>query len=106
MLELLLIAPLIIVGLVVLSAVALVGHVVGFLIVLPFKLLGAVFRFVGFLLALPFLLVGGLLGVGGLVLGIVLVSSVLFLPIIPFAIAIAAIVWLVRRSRRTRAVAA
>ncbi len=104
MLELLLLVPVLIVGLVVLSALALVGHVVGFLIALPFKLVGALFKIVGFLLALPFLLVGAVLGFGGFVLGLTIVGAVLFLPLLPLALAVAVIVWLVRRSR-PRAVA-
>ncbi len=87
------------VGLLVFGVVGVVLALVVSLLVLPFKLLGLAFKGVGFLIALPFLLLGGLLlliacGVGAIAL---------FTPLVPLAVLVLAIVWLTRRRRRVHA---
>ena len=89
MFTLLMIGLVVVAAMVALGALAAVGHLVGFVIALPFRLLGLVFRLVGFVFALVF---------GAL--GLVLAGGVLLLPLVPFALAITALVWLVRRRPR------
>lgn len=87
-------------GLIVFGVLGAVFALLFGLLVLPFKLLGFALRGVGFLIALPFLLLGGLVllllcGVAGLAL---------FTPILPVALLVFAIVWLSRRRRRSAVV--
>lgn len=87
-------------GLIVFGVLGAVFALLFGLLVLPFKLLGFALRGVGFLIALPFLLLGGLVlllvcGVAGLAL---------FTPILPLALLVFAIVWLTRRRRRSAVV--
>jgi hypothetical protein len=80
---------------------ALLGPLLGFLISLPFRILGFVFGVVGWLLLLPLLLVGGILLLGGLVLGF---GAFLLVPllaiVLPFALVAAGVIWLLRRGDR------
>jgi hypothetical protein len=82
-------------GLVVLSALAGVVSLVFWVVLLPFKLLGLVFRGIAFLLFLPFLLLFG----GGIVLlvglPILLTLLVIAAPAVLFALAI---VWLAKKT--------
>jgi hypothetical protein len=93
MIELVVLAALMFAGFVVFGALSLAASMVGWVVLLPFKLLGVLFRGAAFLLALPFVLLFGLLAVmiGGFGL------LVLFLPLIPFAL----LVWLAWRLVRT-----
>ena len=82
-------------GLVILSALAGIVSLVFWVVLLPFRLLGLVFRGIAFLLFLPFLLLlgGGILFVVGL--PILLTLLVVAAPAILFAVAI---VWLARKT--------
>src|SRR5512140_700751 len=95
MLELLVLGVIV---LVVIGAVGFVGFVLSLafgLILLPFKLLGLIFRGVGALLLLPFLLVGGLLLM--VLLG---VGAILFaLPFLPVVIILLGLALIFRRRR-------
>lgn len=51
-------------AMIVIGVLAAVAGLVGFVISLPFRILGLAFRFVGLLIALPFLLIGGLFTFG------------------------------------------
>lgn len=88
-------------GLVILSTLAGVLSLVFWVVLLPFRLLGLVFRGIAFLLLLPFALVlgGGILLVIGLPVLVTLL--VLAAPAVLFALAI---VWLARRGVRRAAV--
>jgi len=88
-------------GLVILSALAGVVSLVFWVVLLPFKLLGLVFRGIAFLLFLPFLLLLG----GGIVflvgLPILLTLLVIAAPAVLFALAI---VWLAKKTMHRAAV--
>lgn len=88
-------------GLILLSTLAGVVSLAFWVVLLPFRLLGLVFRGFAFLLFLPFLLLlgGGLLLVIGL--PVLLTLLVLAAPVVLFALAI---VWLARRGVRRAAV--
>ena len=99
MLELILFGVLVLVGLAVFGALWAVVSLVCWVLFLPFKLLGLVFRGLAFLLALPFLL---LAGVGGLLLfGFGL--TLFFLPALPLLLVALGVWWLMRRRSRTAA---
>ncbi len=82
-------------------ALAVIGALLGlatlvvWLILLPFRLLGFVFKLLGALLFLPVMLLVG--GVVGAVVGIPLLFVVL-LPMLPLVLIIAGIWWLTKRS--------
>ncbi len=80
--------------LVVLSALAGVISLVFWLVLLPFKLLGLVFRGLAALVFLPLLLLLGL--VLGVIVGVPLLFA-LALPLLPIVLLFAGIVWLARR---------
>jgi hypothetical protein len=85
------------VGLIVLSALAGVLSLVFWVVLLPFRLLGLVFRGLAFLLFLPFLLLlgGGLMFLIGLpILLTVLVAAA------PAVLLVLAIVWLAKKTMR------
>ena len=87
-------------GLVILSALAGIVSLVFWVVLLPFRLLGLVFRGIAFLLFLPFLLLLG----GGIVflvgLPILLTLLVIAAPAVLFALAI---VWLAKKTLRRAA---
>ena len=101
MFELLLLLGLLIVAMVVVGALGLVGG----LILLPFRLLGFVFKMLGLLLgvviAVPFLIVGVLLAtlVGGT--GLAVLIGLVALPLLPF-LALGALIWWLLRPRGPR----
>lgn len=82
-------------GFIVLSALAGVVSLVFWVVLLPFRLLGLVFRGLAFLLFLPFLLVLG----GGLVflIGLPLLLTVL-VAAAPAVLFVLAIVWLAKKT--------
>jgi hypothetical protein len=80
---------------------------VGWLITLPFQLIGWVFKAVGFVLALPFMILGLVLGGIGLFVGLgagalglaigLGVLGMLALPLLlPFILVVALVVWAMR----------
>ena len=93
--------PLLAVGAILFAVFALLGPLLGFLIALPFRILGLVFSFVGWLLVLPLLILGGGLALAGIVFGLLLGGGFLLLPLAPLVLLTLAIVWLVRRGRRS-----
>ena len=78
--------PLLLVGAVLFAVFAVLGPLLGFLISLPFRILGFVFG-----------LVGLTLGLGGFVLLPLLVFG------LPFALVAAGVIWLMRRGDRRTA---
>jgi hypothetical protein len=88
-LELLLVGALFVVGLFVVGLLVAVASVLGFVIALPFKILGWTLKLVGLLLALPFLLIAGVLAGGGILLALLFG---LLLPLAP-VIGVAWLVW-------------
>ena len=95
----LLLFPLVIVGVVLFGLLSLLLPLLGFLISLPFRILGFVLGIVGWAIALPFLIIAGALGILGLLAGLFFGGLFLLLPLLPLALVIGALVWLVRRSR-------
>jgi hypothetical protein len=93
-LELIGVGSLLLLGLVLVGLVWAALSLVFWVILLPFKLLGLAFRGVAVLFALPFLLIFGFLGVLLFGAGVL----VFLLPVVPFALLVVAVVWLVRRS--------
>lgn len=96
----LLVFPLVLVGAALAVVLALLGPVLGFLITLPFRILGLVFGLLGALLALPFLILGGVLGLLGLGFGLLVGGAFLLLPLLPLALVVFGLVWLLRRSNQ------
>ena len=64
MISLLVIGVLFVAAMMVIGVLAAVASLVGFLIWLPFRILGLAFRLLGLVIALPFLLIAGVLGLG------------------------------------------
>ena len=95
--------PLLLVGAVLFGVFALLVPLLGFVISLPFRILGFLLHVVGFALFLPLLLVGGALAIGGFLLALLLGGSFLLLPLLPLALVVAGVVWLVRRGTRPAA---
>jgi len=89
-----LLAVAVLAGLVFLSVVAGAVSLVLWVVLLPFRLLGLVFKGLAALLLLPVLLLCGL-GLGALI-GIPLLFA-LAIPLLPVALLIGGIVWLARR---------
>ena len=82
MIELVVLAALAFTGFVVFGALSFAASMVGWIVFLPFKLLGLLLRGAAFLLALPFVILFGILAamIGGF--GLVIFC----LPLIPFAL--------------------
>jgi len=99
MLELVVLGVLGMAALLVFGVLAAVAAFVWWIVVLPFKLLGLVFRGAAVLLALPFLLVAGFIGL--LVFGAGVLAFMM--PALPLVLLILGVVWLVRRRSRSTA---
>lgn len=82
-------------GVVLFGLIAAGVSLVFWILTLPFRILGLVFRGLACLLALPFLLLFGILGVTFLGVGALL----FFVPVVPFLLLAGLIWWLVRRNR-------
>ena len=93
MLELLVLGALVFAGLAVFGALWAAASMVCWILFLPFKLLGLIFRGFAFLLAIPFLAIFAVLGV--LVFGAGLL--VFFVPALPIVLLAVAVWWLMRR---------
>ena len=84
-------------ALVVLGVILATLAMVLWVVTLPFRALGFVFKIAAALLALPFLLVFAVLGTTVFGVGML----VFMVPAIPFILLVAFIVWLARRGRHT-----
>lgn len=92
--------PILFAGLLLAAVFAFLFPLLGFLIALPFRILGWLFGLLGGLLLLPLLLIGAVFGLGMMVLA-GLFGGVLFLvPFVPFILIALAIAWMVKRSHR------
>ena len=80
-------------GLLVVGLLGAVVSIVLWAVVLPFKLLGLVFRGIGVLLALPFMLAIGILGAVLFGAGML----VFLIPALPLVLVVTVIWWLMRR---------
>jgi hypothetical protein len=83
---LLVLGALVFAGMLVIGTLAAVVGLLGFVISLPFRILGWTFKLLGLLLAIPFALIGLMLGGVGLAVGL----GFALLPALPFI----ALVWL------------
>ena len=99
MLELVVLGALAVAALIVFGVLGALVALFWWIVLLPFKLLGLVFRGAAVLLALPFLLLAGFIGL--LVFGAGLVAFLL--PALPLVLLIVGVVWLVRRGSRRAA---
>ena len=97
MFELVVLGALAFAAIAILGLVSAVAALICWVIFLPFKLLGLVFRGIGVLLVLPFLLLLG--GVLAVVVGVPLLL-VLVVPALPVVLLVLAVVWLARRGFR------
>lgn len=95
MVELLVFAALAFTALLVVGVLMSVFSVMGFVLWLPFKLLGWGLKLLGMLIALPFLLIACVIGGFAVLLG----AGVLVLPFLPLLL-IGGLVWLLFRPRR------
>ena len=94
MIELLVVGTMIFVATIVVGVFVSVLSLLGFLISIPFKIIGLVFKLLGFLIALPFLALGAFFGGGALLLGLALA----LMPLLPLVALVALVWWLVRRT--------
>jgi hypothetical protein len=92
-LELFVLGVLVMVGVAVFGAFWAVASLVCWVLVLPFKLLGLVFKGLAFVLILPFLALAGVLG--AVVFGAGLIAF--FIPALPLVLLVLGIWWLARR---------
>ena len=92
--------PLALAGLLLAAVFAFLFPLIGFVLTLPFRILGWVIGLLGWMLLLPLILVGAVLGMGALVIAALIGGTIFLVPFVPFAIFAFAIVWLVRRSTR------
>ena len=90
MISLLVIGVLFVAAMMVIGVLAAVASLVGFLIWLPFRILGLAFRLLGLVIALPFLLIAGLLGFG-----------FALVPLLPL-LGLGALAWWVLRDRKSQ----
>lgn len=86
MIALLVLGALLFAGMIVMGTLVAVAGLLGFVIMLPFRILGWTFKLLGLLLAIPFALIALMLGGVGLAVGL----GVALLPALPFI----ALVWL------------
>ena len=98
--EFLLLFPLLLAGLLLLAVFAFLFPLLGFVISLPFRILGWVIGLFGWMLLLPIILVGSVLGLGALVIATLIGGTIFLVPLVPFALLALGIAWLVRRSSR------
>lgn len=89
MFEALLVGAMFVVALMVVGVVIAMASILGFVISLPFKILGWTLKLLGLLFAVPFLILGGVLAGGGVLLALLFG---LLLPLAP-VIGIAWLVW-------------
>ena len=102
MLELLALGAVVVAGLAVFGLLWAVVSMFLWIVLLPFKLLGLVFRGIAVLLALPFLLVFAIIGAALFGAG----ALVFLVPALPFVLLVIGIAWLMRRrGARARVVA-
>jgi len=95
-LGLLTLGMLLMVGVAVFGVLWAVASLVCWILFLPFKLLGLVFRGFAFLLALPFLLIAGVLGALAFGVGFL----IFLLPALPLVLLALGIWWLMKRRAR------
>ena len=96
MIELMVIAVLAFCAFVVVGSLFATASLVGWILSLPFRVLGLLFRGLGLLIGLPFVILGGAVAVLAFGLG----ALVLLLPLAPLVLLAFAVVWLVRHSHR------
>jgi hypothetical protein len=92
--------PLLLAGLLLAAVFAFLFPLVGFVITLPFRILGWVIGLFGWMLLLPLILVGAVFGLGALVVATLLGGMFFLVPFVPFALLALGIAWFVRRSSR------
>ena len=88
MISLLVLGALLFAGMMVIGVLAAVAGLVGFVISLPFRILGLAFRLIGALIALPFLIIAGILGFG-----------FALVPLLPL-VGLGALAWWLMRDRK------
>jgi hypothetical protein len=86
-----------VVAMMVVGVVVAVASILGFVISLPFRILGWTLKLLGLLFALPFLILGGVLAGGGLLVALLFG---LLLPILPIAGVAWLVWWLATRDAR------
>ena len=90
--------PLALAGLLLAAVFAFLFPLIGFVLTLPFRILGWVIGLLGWMLLLPLILVGAVLGMGALVIAALIGGTILLVPLVPFVLLAVGIAWLVRRS--------
>ena len=96
MVELIVVGALAFCAFVVIGTLVAAASLLGWLISLPFRLFGLALKGVGLLLGLPFLILGVVLGVVFFGVG----ALIALLPLVPLALLVMGVVWLVRHSGR------
>ena len=96
------VAPVLFAGILLVAVFAFLFPLLGFVIALPFRILGWLLGLLGGLLLLPLLLAVAIFGVGALVLATLLGGVVFLVPFVPFLLLAFLIAWLVRRPPATQ----
>lgn len=96
--EFFILVPLALAGLLLAAVFAFLFPLLGFVLLLPFRILGWLIGLLGWMLLLPILLVGSVLGIGALVVATLVGGTLFLVPLVPFALLALGIAWLVRRS--------
>jgi hypothetical protein len=92
------VAPIVFAGLLLVAVFAFLFPLVGFVISLPFRILGWVIGLLGWALLLPLILIGAVFGVIALVFVLLLGGGLFIIPFVPFVLLALGIAWLVRRA--------
>lgn len=102
MVELVILGVLAMVGVIVFGVLASAAAMIGWLVWLPFRMLGCIFKGLALAITLPLLLITGLAGV--VVLGFGLLAFLV--PLLPFVAVTLLIVWLMKRRHPARPMSA
>ena len=96
--EFFILVPIALAALLLLAVFAFLFPLLGFVIALPFRILGWVIGLLGWMFLLPIILVGSVLGMGALVIAALLGGAIFLVPLVPFVLLALGVAWMVRRS--------
>ena len=93
-------APIVLAGLLLAAVFAFLFPLIGFVLTLPFRILGWVISLVGWVLLLPLLAVIAVFGFGAILFATLVGGVLFFVPFVPFLLLALGVAWLVRRASR------
>jgi len=92
--------PILFAGLLLAAVFAFLFPLIGFMITLPFRILGWVLGLLGGLILLPIFLVVAMLGLGALAIAALFGGFIFFVPFVPFLVLALVVAFVVKRSHR------